>query len=627
MISRRAFALAFVTLVLLPGAGIRAQLSPSSPSSSEKPVSLHHKHEAEKFYVEGAKAIEHNDIRVAEEAFSRAVKLDPQNQQYISALAVAHEHLVTLLVQEAGNAKITGHPDVARAKLAQALTLDPYNPIATQHIGELARDAVIVGEDPTAGFTAAPPIRLEPDTQKRTFHLRAASTELIRQVTSAYGIAPTLDATIKGRTVRFDVEDVSFEQAISLLTLVTKTFFVPLDPKRVLVADDSRDNRSKYERLFMETIYLPGLTPTEMSDMANIARTVFEAQQATVSADHGTMTVRAPQAKLAALNSTLLDLLKGHSEVQLDIRLYEIDKTKARNIGIQLPQQTTVFNVPTELNNIISQNQSLVDQIISSGLAAPGDFLAIAAILIASGQVSGTILNQPLALFGGGLSLTGISLGVGVTGNLSLNSSDVRALDQITMRALDQETSTIRSGTKYPIITSTYSSLSGNNLSIPGITSAGLSSALQGLGINAAALSSGATQNIPQVQYEDLGLTLKVTPRVQQTHDISLNLDMKIESLAGNAINNIPILANRQYTGILTLKQGESALIVSSLSRQQSAAVTGVPGLSELPGFQSTTDKQTTYDVSNLAILITPHLVRPSHDAPASRLVMLPSHP
>ncbi len=624
MILRLALALG-LTAALMPQPAGWAQQAQPAPDS--KPASLHHKHEAEKAYVEGAKAIEKGDVRAAQRSFERAVKLDPQNQRYSAALAVAREHVLTLLVQEAEKAKLTGHPDQSRAKLAEALAIDPHNPIATQHLDELAHDALVITDDHSGDIDAAPPIQLAPNSQKRSFHIRATESEVIRQVFTAFGISPTIDSSVKPTRIRFDAEDVAFGQAVSLVKLVTNTFAVPLDPTRVLIALDNRDNRTRFERQSVETVYLPGLNATEMADMANIARNVFDAQQSSVSPEHSTMTVRAPPARLAALNATLSELLKGRSEVQLEVRIYEVNKTNSRNIGIQLPQQTTIFNVPTELNKLISQNQSLVDQIISSGLASPGDYLAIAAILIASGQVSGTILSQPLALFGGGLSLTGLTIGDGVTGNLSLNSSEVRALDQMTLRALDQETATIRTGSRYPIITSSYSSLSGNNLNLPGVSNAGRSSALQGLGINPSSWTAGATQTIPQVQSAALGLTLKVTPRIQQTHDVALNLDMKIESLAGSVINDIPVLANRQYTGLLTLKQGESALIVSSLSRQQSAAVSGVPGVSELPGLQSTTEKQSSYDVSNLAILITPHLVRPSHALPQGHLVMIPQHP
>jgi len=49
---------------------------------------------------------------------------------------------------------------------------------------------------------------------------------------------------------------------------------------------------------------------------------------------------------------------------------------------------------------------------------------------------------------------------------------------------------------------------------------------------------------------------------------------------------------------------------VSSLSRQESNAITGIPGLSEIPGFQNTTNNNSNLDVAELAIVITPHIVR-----------------
>ena len=63
---------------------------------------------------------------------------------------------------------------------------------------------------------------------------------------------------------------------------------------------------------------------------------------------------------------------------------------------MQLPQTTSVFNVPSEVNSVISSNSSLVQQIIQSGLASAGDYAAIAAILIASGEVTSSILSSPL---------------------------------------------------------------------------------------------------------------------------------------------------------------------------------------------------------------------------------------
>ena len=549
------------------------------------------RHEAEKLYVEGAKDIEQNNLKAAETYFTRAVKLDPNNQQYQASLEIVLQHEATALIQASDKAKILNHPDEARADLIEAFRLDPKNPMLAQHIDEITHESA---PDPMqlykeAGETAAPPIQFTPLERRQSFHLHAGTNDLIREVLTAYGITPTFDSSVKNQQVRFDADSIDFTEARHMLNLVTNTFFVPLDPRRALVATDSKDKRTEFERLAVETVYFPGLSQPELTDMVSIAKNVFDVQQATPSTANSTITLRAPTVKLAALNATLSEMLEGHSEVQLDVQLYNIAKQRTVNVGVQLPQQTTLFNVPTELNSVLNGNQSLVQQIISSGLASAGDFAAIAAILIASGQVSSSILNQPFATFGGGDTLTGLAPG-SATLNLALNSSDSRSLDQMTLRVLDQEESTLKSGTRYPIITSTYSSLAGSSVNIPGLSTAGLSSTLAGLGISASSLSAASSQVIPQVQYEDLGLTLKVKPYIQKDRDITLNIDLTIASLAGASLNNIPVLDNQEYKGIITLKQGTSALVVSSLSKQQSSAVSGVPGLSEIPGFQSTTN-------------------------------------
>ena len=305
----------------------------------------------------------------------------------------------------------------------------------------------------------------------------------------AYGLRMVDDGSLATKTIRFDADDVDYAQAAHLLNLATDSFMVPLDPVRVLVAKDTKENHAKYDRLSLETLRLPGLTATEFSDMSNLAKNVLGIQQAAVQPGSGTLTVRAPVGNLEALNQTLADLLDGKSEVLLDVKIYEVENTRTRLVGVQLPQTTTVFNVPTELNSVISQNSSLVQQIISSGLASAGDYAAIAAILIASGEVTSSILSQPFATFGNGLTLTGLTTN-GIKGNLSLNAADTRSLDQVQLRLDDNAEGTIRSGTRYPITTSSYSSIASSSVNIPGITSAGLSSVLSGLGISASSLSS-----------------------------------------------------------------------------------------------------------------------------------------
>jgi hypothetical protein len=578
---------------------------------------------AEKYYAQGVRATEKGDVEAAEIAFDKASKADPFNQQYAMDAQIAHQHGITKLVQDADKARLTGHPEVARAKLAQALALDPKNPEVSQHIDDLANLAAAGPPDDSVTATYAPAIELHPKPGKQSFHLKSTEQEVLRQVLTAYAIGMVADDSLGRQTIRFDADDVDYAVAAHMLNLVTNSFMVPLDPVRVLVAKETKDNHEKYDRLSLETIRLPGLTPTEFTDMGNLARNVLGVQQASVQAQQGTLTVRAPVATLDALNKTFVDLLDGKSEVLLDVKIYEVENTRTRLVGVQPPQTTTLFNVPSELNSVIAGNQSLVQQIIASGLASAGDYAAIAAILIASGEVSSSILSSPFATFGNGLTLTGLATS-GITGNLSLNAADTRSLDQVQLRLDDNAEGMIRSGTRYPITTSSYSSIASSSVSIPGITSAGLSSVLSGLGISASSLSTATP--IPQVQYQDLGLTLKVTPRVERNDDVVLKLDLKIQALQGASLNGLPVLTNRSYTADIHLRHGASALVVGDLSRQESNAVSGTPGLTELPGFSSLGSTTKEFDVSNLAILVTPHILRRRHSDLTGPLIPLPHH-
>jgi type II secretory pathway component GspD/PulD (secretin) len=568
--------------------------------------------------------MEKGDADAAEKAFAQAVKADPSNRDYALDLQVASQHRVTKLVQDADKARIMGQPDVARAKLAEALALDPKNPEVSQHIYDLANLASTASPDGSLNATFAPAIELTPKAGKQSFHFRGTEQEVLRRVLDAYGLRMVDDGSLASQTVRFDADDVDYAQAAHLVNLATHSFLVPLDPVRVLAAKETKENHDKYDRLSLETLYLPGLTAAEFSDMSNLAKNVFGVQQATVQPGAGTLTVRAPAATLAALNQTFADLLDGKSEVLLDVKIYDVENTRTTVIGVQLPQTTSVFNVSSEVNSVISSNSSLVQQIIQSGLAGAGDYAAIAAILIASGEVTGSILNQPFATFGNGLGLTGLTSN-GVTGNLSLNVTDTRSLDQVQIRLEDNAEGTIRVGTRYPITTSSYSSIAATGVNIPGITTAGLSGILGGLGISTNALSS--VTPIPQVQYQDLGLIFKVTPRIERNDDVVLKLDYKIQALEGSSLNGLPVLTNQSYTADIRLRNGASALVVGDMSRQESNALSGNPGLSQLPGFSSVLSATTKeYDVSNLAILVTPHILRRRRNDLTGPVIPMPHH-
>jgi general secretion pathway protein D len=610
----RASAIARWTAILALCSSSLAQ-TPAPPTFGAP--TKHQAQAAEDAYLAGARLLERNDLTGAEIQFDKAAKLNPSNNDYANAYTVTHQRHVTELVQESGKARLLGQNEKAETLLAEARLLDPENNIVGQSVDSGALPKVFHPEiEPWIrdAPAVAGPITLLPSPGSKSFHLHSDEQDVIRQVLSAYGIHTTFDDSVQRLNLRFDLDDSPYQQTVSILLDMAHLFAVPLDAKSVLIAKDTPDNRQKFDHQLQETIYIPGMTNEQMDELGNVVKNVFDVKQINIDKSAGTLVIRAPQETLTYVNLTLADLIDGGSEVMIDLKLYAVDKTNQRNIGAQLPQQIGLYNAASAAQNLVNANQSLVNQAIAQGLIPPGSSnIAIAFALIASGLVQSTLLSNTIGFFGGGLTLTGVTTNQNAAFNLALTSSDTRALNDIQIRVGDRQAATFRIGERYPITTATYSTAS------PAQTSA-----LAGISINGVSAASllnaavGSPITIPQIQYEDIGLTLKATPTVQRSGAIKMHIDLKIEALTGGSISNIPILNSQQFVSDVTVDDGDTALMVSSLTKSESASLNGYPGISELPGFQTATaDKTTLTDSSDLILLITPHVTRRRSDLTA----------
>lgn len=595
--------------------------SPVNGSASTPPVRNADRRRAAKLYLAASKIFEKGQFEKAMRGYAQAARLDPTNDNYSQAESVARSHAVTALVQDAAKDRLRGDLATARESLAHGLELEPQNFQVREHLYELGDDS-LRGQSQhlydQSAQTVGEGAVLAPDAAIHSFHLRTDQRQMTRQVFKAYGIATTMDNSVRSAQVRLDVDNVGFGEATRILQMVTKTFYVPLDAHRVLVAKDTKSNREEFMRQELETVYLPGLPQTELTDVGNLAKNVFDIREVTVNLASGTITLRAPDKTLSAFNATMRKLLQGDNQVLLHVRIIQLARTKARNTGVQLPQTMSAINLYTEEQSILNDNAAAVQEIISSGLASADDPLAILAILIASGKVSSTLFSSGLAMFGGGITASALSPGT-VTANLSLNSSESRELDDLRLRLGDGEAAILRSGTRYPIQTSSYSNIVNSNSTTAGLTGAGTSSNLSSL----LASYTGSTSTIPQVEYQDLGLTLKATPKVMRNDTVALTLDMEIKALSGSSLNGNPILNNNSYSGVVAVKLGEAVVLISTLSKTESRAVSGTPGISEIPGLNNLTGKDTEKNYATLLIVITPHLVRGTQAAGHSPMIRI----
>jgi Flp pilus assembly secretin CpaC len=594
--------------------------------SAQNPQTQAQLQQAQQAYLAGARLLQENNLAAAQSEFAHAAELDPIHADYAKAVTVIREHRVNDLIQRAAKARLQGRIADSDKLIAEARAIDPDNELVMQHTAPapVATGPRMVA---TPEITYTKPIELEPKPGPQDLHLRGDARQVVTRAGLAYGIRVIFNEDASGQIpqVRFDLDASPYSESMPILLKMTHMFAVPIDTKTLLVAKDSEENRQKMERQVEETIYIPASTTEQMNELVNIIKNVFDVKQIASSPSSGTIAVRASAPTLQAVNYTLADMLDGGAEVELEIKLVSVAKNLTRNLGATTPTSGSAFSAAAEVQSFVSANQSTINTAISSGALVPSgsqaqQLVEEAAFLILSGLATDAKLTNVISFFGHGLTLFGASISGGGSLNFGLNSSESRALDDVIVRIGDKQTTTLRVGEKYPVTTATYGS---------GVSSS-TAAALKGVTVNGVSassllnqyLGSASSSIVPQVQYEDLGITLKTTPTVMRSNLIKLSIDMKIEALTGSSLNNIPILTSSVYTSDITVPDGQTVVMLSDMSKTESAAISGIPGLAELPGLQQTlADNVREGDSSELILLITPHLVRRRGNSMASRAI------
>jgi type II secretory pathway component HofQ len=510
-------------------------------------------------------------------------------------------------LQRGNTALASDSPVEALGEFRTALHIDPTNDFARQRLTDaLGNNAPAPRQAPRVVETEDV-IQLDPRDALQSFHFRGDSRALLTQVTTAYGIVATFDDSVVSRRVRFDVENVDFFTAMRLAGAVTKTFWSPLQSKQILVATESTENHRLYDRMGLRTFYIPDVgSQQEMTDLVNVLRTVFELKFVTSNMQSSTITVRASQNLLRAASQFLEELGSGHPEVMLDVKIYQISRTVVTNFGLQIPNQFNLYNIPVAALGITLGGvnvQDLINQLIASGGINQADSTAISALLAQLPSNVSSIFKQPLATFGGGLTLMGVSVGT-LVATFSRSDSQVQTLQHVTLRAEQGKDATMALGSRYPIINASFA---------PIFNTSAISQAIQ---------NNSFIAPVPSFTYEDIGINLKVKPVVHGETDVSLTVEMKVRALTGASANGVPVIGNREYSGSINLKNEQSAVVAGQITQSDQRSLSGIPGVGSVPGLnQVAASNSKEKDYNELLVVITPHIISIA-DTPESEIWM-----
>jgi len=120
-----------------------------------------------------------------------------------------------------------------------------------------------------------------------------------------------------------------------------------------------------------------------------------------------------------------------------------------------------------------------------------------------------------------------------------------------------------------------------------------------------------AQQPYPGSEYIDLGVKVKATPVLHGNDEVTLQLEFEIRALSGANINGIPIISNRTLTQTVRVKEDQPSLLGGLTDREETRAITGLPGFANLPviGY-AFGNRSTSLTDTELVILVTPRRLR-----------------
>ncbi len=563
-----------------------SDVTPNFPSCG---ISSRDVRKAKALYREMEKLLHSQKYDEALAKLSAARAISPRDIFFINAEKLLRQQAAAVQVRLGDKALHAVEPASAMAAFRKALELDPENTYAAERLHQ-----ALPSRQAGPLFAAdAGEVHLKPFSARRSFEFRGSAQLALEKFAALFGITTVVDAGFSSRMVRIKLDDVDWETGSRAMQLATRALMVPLAEKQVLVANDTEENRKDLVRVSLRTFYIQGeISPQTLNDLTNALRILFDLRYIVSNPVKASITIRAPQATMEAITRLLEDLRDDRPEVMIEAQVFQVSASFTRDIGASVPTEFTVFNVPTEVRKLLGSGSF---QEILSALQASGQSTNASSILAALlATASSSPLTQPFGTFGGGITLTGVTIPP-----TSLHARNTRSLartvDQMLLRSQHGSAATMKVGERFPIATTVYSAVNVN------------SGILATLGLRSA--TTAAAIPSPQFNYEDLGLVLKTTPRVHGKR-ITLDYELTLRAVLATQPNGPPALTNRETRGTISTEDGESVVIAGLVDKSELEAINGIPLLSAIPALGKAFSVESKEKASDeLLILLTPHIV------------------
>lgn len=548
-------------------------------------------------FREGERLVREGRTEEGLKQLEQAVREQPGNVQYRTALVRTREAHVARLLLEADTALRAGQLDEAQARYREVLRLHPENPRAPAGLAavETVRrneglmreaEAALTRED----FEAARQ-RLRAVLAQTPDHAKAAA--LLKQVDERAGrpqgvqipqLAPShrrpvtlefRDAPLRSvfdalsrqsglnfvfdKDVRTDTRTTVFARntavadAIDMILATSQLNKKVLNANTLLIFPNQPAKLREYEELVVRAFFLANL---EAKSALALVKTLTKSRDVYVDEKLNLLFVRDTPDAIRLVEKILAVADQAEPEVMLEVEILEVKRSRLLELGLQWPNQFSVLARETQTS--------------------------VAPIGQTTQQIQ-TKVNAPLTIeLLKKLSAEDILLGPTPTVNLRKDDADVNLLANPRIRVRNKEKAKIHIGDKVPVITS--------NVTATGVTS-------------------------ESVSYLDVGLKLDVEPQVYLQGEVAMKVGLEVSNIvqqvksAGGSLTYQ--LGSRNANTVLRLKDGETQVLAGLISDEERAAASKVPGLGDLPilGRLFSTQRDDR-NKTEIVLLITPRILR-----------------
>ena len=424
--------------------------------------------------------------------------------------------------------------------------------------------------------TISGPIHLQPASNDTvTLHAVEDVKNIYQAIGKLTGLNVLFDPNYASKRIPVDLTNVSLSDALRIVGTIAGTFYKPVTPNTIFVAQNTRSNRTDLDDQAVQTFYLTNAA--QQNDANEIVTGIRNLLDPTVKVylvpSQNAIVMRATPDQLLLAQKLLNDLDRAKPEVVVDVAVLEVNKDKVRNLGITLPTSFGLTPTTSTTTNTTNGSSSTTN---SSGTTTTG----------ATGTTSNLTLNNLANINATNFA---VSVGGGQV-NALLTDADTRVLQNPRIRATDGQKATLKIGSKIPVATGSYN--------------AGVSTGIASIGVQT------------QFTYLDVGVNIDMTPTVHYDREVTLKMKVEVLSQTSSVmISGVtePIIGQRSAEQVIQLKDGEPSILAGLLTKQDNRSVNGTPGLGEIPFFKfffSSQNREVQQD--EIVFLLIPHIVRES---------------